>query len=545
MRRRLPRLQRHELVEQRAPGLGRERAVEVARESVHPRAAVVAARDEHRRPRHEQPGLGEHHPALRRRSRPPGVVRRGRAPDLVDLAIGREKPCGVRRLDDERSTLLVEVERQCGPREVAHRQAAAAQDTRRGARPRLEQVLHHADEGERLLPRGAVDQLGSAIAVLHRRRLGAQPAHEHAAAQWQGDLARDDHGVGPGRLEQVVREQPLDRGPGGLDVDRSLRALDASDRRPPHEPLERRAGLHGCVLQHLQHERRVLRRRARRRVGTRPSTGRARPGRCRGPRAPGGRGAGRRPRPTAARASAAGRPRHGRAARRPRGGRRAGRRTTPGPARPPSAVTTWSANSVEAVEGARGRRAGRGPGREGTRGRPAPGARGPGGRRAARRGRRRCSPAGRSASERGARRRPPGGRRRCRCVSWPSARIYASGVSAGRTGARPRARRVGPVTVIGFDLDMTLVDSADAIVDSVAARLRPLRRLHRRGRGARRRRSPARAGLPRLHPGRAVRRRARGLPRALPLPRPRDADGAARRPRGAPRHGRATASASW
>ena len=89
------------------------------------------------------------------------------------------------------------------------------------------------------------------------------------------------------------------------------------------------------------------------------------------------------------------------------------------------------------------------------------------------------------------------------------------------------------MTVIGFDLDMTLVDSADAIVDCDRPHLPRVRRRDRRGRGAGRRRSPARPGLPRLHPRRALRRRARGLPRALPLARARDADAAARRARGA------------
>ena len=183
VRRRLPGLERDELVEQRATGLGCERAVDVASERVDARAGVVATRHEHGRAGHEQPGLGEQRPPLGDRARAPRVERRGRAPHLVDLAVGGEKPCGVSDLDDERRALLVEVERRGGAREVAHREPAAAQDDGRCDRPRLEQVLDQANERERLLARRAVDEVRRAVACARRPAARARTSRTSAPSR--------------------------------------------------------------------------------------------------------------------------------------------------------------------------------------------------------------------------------------------------------------------------------------------------------------------------------------------------------------------------
>ena len=235
----LPRLERDQLVEQRAARLGREGALGVTGEGVDARTGVVATGHQHRRAGHEQPGLGEQRPPFRHRARAPGVVGGCRAPDLVDLTVGSEKACGVSDLDDKGGPLLVDVEGCGGAGEVAHGQPAAAQHHRRSERPRLEQVLDQPGEGERLLARCAVDELRGAVGVRDLRGRGHHVAHEGALAQHQRDLARQHHGLRAGGLEQVVCEQPFERVPRGRDVDRALGALDATDGRSPHEPVER------------------------------------------------------------------------------------------------------------------------------------------------------------------------------------------------------------------------------------------------------------------------------------------------------------------
>ena len=188
------------------------RAIEVARERVDPRAGVVATGHEHRGARHEQPGLGQQRPALSGGPYAPGVVRRGGAPRLVDLAVGAEQPCGVGSLDDERGALLVEVEQQRGARRGRARRG------RRCAAPTEVRVDHSSSRSSTRRTNAnacwpAVRSTRSAARSVDSTAggSGCEVAHEHARAQGERHLARHDDRVGRDRLEQVMGQQPLDR----------------------------------------------------------------------------------------------------------------------------------------------------------------------------------------------------------------------------------------------------------------------------------------------------------------------------------------------
>ena len=247
MRRRLPALESCELVEQGATSLRGQRAIAVTGEGVDATASVVAVGHQHGGARHREPGAGQQGPAFGDGPRAPGVVRRCRAPDLVDLAVGAEKSCGVSGFDDERGAFLIEVEKDGCAREVAHGEAAAAQHRWRRGRPRLEEILDETDEGEGLLTRGAVDEVRGAIAVVEGRRCRLEVSDERSAAQRHRDLAGEDDGVGSERLEQVGGEQPLH---GGARLsDGTVGPFEPAYRWAPDQALERLACPGGCLAQ--------------------------------------------------------------------------------------------------------------------------------------------------------------------------------------------------------------------------------------------------------------------------------------------------------
>ena len=79
---------------------------------------------------------------------------------------------------------------QRGAGEISDGEPTAAQHRRRRGRPRLEEVVDEAHERERLLARGAVDQIRGAFRGLHQRRVRLQVADQDAGLPWR-DVTRD------------------------------------------------------------------------------------------------------------------------------------------------------------------------------------------------------------------------------------------------------------------------------------------------------------------------------------------------------------------
>ncbi len=197
-----------------------------------------------------EPGAGEQRPAVGGVLLPPLVVRGGRRPHFVDLAVGGDQPRGVREFEPERGVGLGALQQRGGALEVADAEAAGPQGGRRGDAPGLQQLFEDADGGGGLPGGGAVDHGRVASDDgFHGGRGGLDGAVGAAAAQVQGEFAGQHHRGRAGRQQQAAGQQPLDgavrvRGghlPGGV--------RDGAGRRPPDQALQQAGGGGRCLVE--------------------------------------------------------------------------------------------------------------------------------------------------------------------------------------------------------------------------------------------------------------------------------------------------------
>ncbi|MBW8731288.1 MAG: hypothetical protein JF622_09995, partial [Terrabacter sp.] len=158
-------------------------------------------------------------------------LRRGR-PHRHDLAVVGDEPGGIRQLDDEGGVLGVEVERHLRDAEVAHRQAAGAQDPRWFGAPRRGQLVEVGQALARGTAGSGVDERDGSGLDVGRRQLG-RPV-QAALPQHEPDLAGERDAVGGDGDEQVVLEQPPGRRASGRGRGQH------PEGRPPRHPLEHR-----------------------------------------------------------------------------------------------------------------------------------------------------------------------------------------------------------------------------------------------------------------------------------------------------------------
>ena len=118
------------------------------------------------------------------------------------------QPGDVGDLGHEGGVVGVHVQPGGEPAQVAHGQAAGAQDPRRAGAPVGRDLVDQAEQVRGLAARGVVDGVAGVRGEGERRRLEVEMAVQPVAAQPQGHLARHDDVVGRERADQLVRQEP-------------------------------------------------------------------------------------------------------------------------------------------------------------------------------------------------------------------------------------------------------------------------------------------------------------------------------------------------